>query len=311
MSTVPETAGQGRARRRLREVPLALAMLAPSLVLFGVFVFYPLVRTIWLGLHRTRRSGFDTRLEYVGLSQYVDVLTSADLRHTLWVTLQFVLLTVPAGLALGLGLALLADRYVRGIGVFRTLFSSTVATSVAVASLMWLVLLNPSIGVLTRLLPFDALRTPGLLGRESTALVAVSLTTVWQNLGFTFIVLTAGLQSIPTELKEAALIDGAGAWRRFTGVILPALSPTLLFASTVLTINAFQSFGQIDILTQGGPPQGPEGATRVIVYEIYDRAYGTARNLGIGSATAVFLFLLVVVVTFVQFKVAERRVFYR
>lgn len=309
MSTVPESVTPGR--RRLREAPLALVMLAPSLVLFGVFVFYPLGRTVWLGLHQTRRSGFDNRLEYVGFSQYVDVLTSEALRHSLGVTLRFVALTVPAGLVLGLALALLADRTVRGIGVFRTIFSSTVATSVAVASVMWLVLLNPSIGVLTRLLPIEALRTPGLLGRESTALVAVSLTTVWQNLGFTFIVLTAGLQSIPAELKEAAIIDGAGAWQRFTGVILPAISPTLLFASTVLTINAFQSFGQIDILTKGGPPQGPDGATRVIVYEIYDRAYGTSRNLGIASATAVLLFLLVVIVTFVQFKVAERRVFYR
>ncbi len=309
MSTVPE-AEEG-ARRRARDTGLALLMLAPSLVVFAVFVFYPLGRTVWVGLHETRRAGFFTRLEYVGLSQYWDVLTSAAFGHTLGVTAAFVALTVPLGLVLGLGLALLADRYVRGIGIFRTLFSSTVATSVAVASVMWLVLLNPSIGVLTRMLPFQALKTPGLFGRESTALLAVSLTTVWQNLGLSFIVLTAGLQSIPTELKEAATIDGAGPWQRFTGVILPALSPTLLFVTTVLLVNAFQSFGQIDLLTKGGPPQGEEGATRVIVYEIYDRAYGTARNLGVASATAVILFVLVVIVTFAQFKIAERRVFYR
>ncbi len=309
MSTVPELVGTGR--RRFRETPLALVMLGPSIVLFAVFVFYPLGRTVWLGLRETKRSAFNTSTEYVGFSQYWDVLTSDDFHHSMWVTLKFGLLTVPLGLVFGLALALLADRYVRGIGFFRTIFSSTVATSVAVASLMWLVLLNPSIGLLTTILPFDALKTPGLLGRESTALFAVSLTTVWQSLGFTFIVLTAGLQSIPNEQKEAALIDGAGPWQRFTGVILPGISPTLLFVSTVLTINAFQSFGQIDILTKGGPPQGFEGETRVIVYEVYDRAFGTARDLGRGSATAAILFVVVVVVTFVQFKLAERRVFYR
>lgn len=309
MSTVPELVGTGR--RRFRETPLALVMLGPSILLFAVFVFYPLGRTVWLGLRETKRSAFNSATEYVGFSQYVDVLTSDDFRHSIWVTFKFGLLTVPLGLALGLGLALLADQHIRGIGVFRTLFSSTIATSVAVASLMWLVLLHPSIGILARILPFGALDTPGLLGRESTALLAVSLTTMWQNLGFTFIVLTAGLQSIPTELKEAALIDGAGPWQRFTGVILPAISPTLLFASTVLTINAFQSFGQIDILTKGGPPQGFDGETRVIVYEVYDRAFGSARDLGVASATAVILFVLVVLVTFAQFKLAERRVFYR
>jgi len=280
-------------------------------VLFAVFVFYPLGRTVWLGLRETKRSGFSTATEYVGFSQYIDVLTSDEFRHSLWVTVKFGLLTVPLGLVLGLGLALLADRYVRGIGVFRTIFSSTVATSVAIASFMWFVLLNPSIGVLPQILDLDALKTPGLFGQESTALLAVSLTTVWQNLGFTFIVLTAGLQSIPTELKEATLVDGAGPWQRFTGVTLPAISPTLLFVTTVLSINAFQSFGQIDLLTKGGPPQGPEGSTRVIVYEVYDRAFGTSRNLGVASATAALLFVLVVLVTFAQFKIAERRVFYR
>ncbi|HEX9258989.1 MAG TPA: sugar ABC transporter permease, partial [Acidimicrobiales bacterium] len=243
--------------RRWRDTPLAALMLAPSVVLFGLFVFYPLVRTVWLGLHQ--EDFFGGNRTYVGWSQYWDVLTSDDFLHSMGVTFKFVLLTVPAGLVLGIGLAVLANKQLRHVGAYRTVFSSTVATSVAVASLMWLVLLNPSIGVLTQVLPFDVLKNPGLLESPSWALFAVSLTTIWQNLGFTFIIMSAGLQGIPEELNESALIDGAGGWRRFTNVTLPMLSPTILFSTTVLTIGAFQTYGQIDLLTGGGP----EDRTRV------------------------------------------------
>src|SRR5262249_53703265 len=198
------------SRSRLSEGLLALLMLAPSLLLFGIFVFYPLGRTFYLGLQQN--DFFGGNQVYVGFSQYVDVAKSDDFRHSLWVTVKFVLLIVPLGLVLGVGLAVLANKALRGIGVFRTVFSSTVATSVAVASLMWLVLFNPSIGVLTRILPFDVLKNPGVLNSPTWALVAVSITSIWASLGFTFIVVTAGLQSIPEELYESAELDGAGGW---------------------------------------------------------------------------------------------------
>jgi sn-glycerol 3-phosphate transport system permease protein len=292
------------SRSRLRESLLALVMLAPSLVLFGVFVFYPLVRTFYLGLHQN--DFFGGNQVYVGFSQYTDVLTSDAFRHSLWVTVVFALLTVPLGLVLGIGLAVLADKAVRGIGIFRTVFSSTVATSVAVASLMWLVLLNPSIGVLTRLLPFDVLKNPGLLNSPRWALVAVSLTSIWQNLGFTFIVVTAGLQSIPEELYESAMMDGAGGWRRLTDVTLPMLSPTILFSAVVLTIGAFQAYGQIDILTEGGPGD----STRVLVYSIYGKSSPIIGNQGVQAATAILLFVLLLVLSLVQFTALERRAHY-
>jgi sn-glycerol 3-phosphate transport system permease protein len=283
---------------------LALLMLAPSLVLFGVFVFYPLGRTIYLGLHQN--DFFGGNQVYVGFSQYTDVATSADFRHSLWTTVQFVLLIVPLGLVLGVGMAVLANKALRGIGIFRTIFSSTVATSIAVASLMWLVLFNPSIGILTRILPFDVLKNPGVLNSPTWALVAVSITSLWANLGFTFIVVTAGLQSIPDELYESAELDGAGGWRRFTDVTLPMLSPTLLFATVVLTIGAFQAYGQIDILTEGGPGD----STRVLVYSIYGKSSTIAGNPGVQAATAVLLFGLLLVLSLVQFTLLERRAHY-
>jgi sn-glycerol 3-phosphate transport system permease protein len=292
------------SRSRWRESFLALVMLLPSIVLFGTFVFYPLARTAWLGLHAT--DFFGGNQVWVGPSQYWDALTSSDFQSSLWVTIRFVLLTVPLGLVLGIGLAVLAHKPLRNIGLFRTTFSSTVATSVAVASLMWLVLLNPSIGLLPRILPFDVLKSPGVLADPTWALFAVSITTVWQNLGFTFIVMTAGLQSIPDELYESALVDGANAWGRFTNVTLPMLSPTILFSTVVLTIGAFQTYGQIDLLTGGGPAH----RTTVLVYYIYGKSSPINGNQGLQAASAILLFVIILVLSLVQFRALEKRVHY-
>ena len=150
-------------------------------------------------------------------------------------TFRLALITVPIGLALGIGLAVLADKQLRGIGFFRTVFSSTVATWVAVASLMWFVLLQPEVGVLPDLfhgiIPVAqgaraCCSDPALRCRRSR------VSSIWASLGFTFIVMTAALQSIPRELYESAFVDGAGGWMRFTNVTLPMLGPTLLFASS-------------------------------------------------------------------------------
>ncbi len=162
MQGVPalDTGGdEGFGRKRFREIPLALLLLAPSLIIFGLFVFYPLGQTVWLGFYRS--DPFGGSQEYVGFDQYRDVLGSSDFHHSLWVTFQFAFITVGLGLVLGLALAVLAHQRIRGIAVFRTIFSSTVATSVAVASLMWLVLFHPSIGVFNQFLDVDRPREAG------------------------------------------------------------------------------------------------------------------------------------------------------
>jgi ABC-type sugar transport system permease subunit len=191
------------SRSRGRERLLAAGFLLPSFVLFGLFVFYPLARTAWLGLHQ--QDAFGGNEVYVGFSQYTDVLKSSELHHSMWITVQFVLIVVPAGLVLGTALAVLAHKPLKALGAFRTIFSSTIATSIAVASLLWLVLLNPSIGVLAKALPIHVLRNPGLLNSPSWALVSVSASTVWQNLRVHLRRDHGGLQSIPEELQESAL----------------------------------------------------------------------------------------------------------
>ncbi len=288
---------------------MAAVMLIPSLLVLSIFVFYPLGRAIWLGHQKCDNAG--RVCSDAGWGQYSDVFLSSQFQHALGNTFIFALLTVPAGLLFGIGLAILADKQLRGIGIFRTIFSSTVATSVAVASLVWFVLLQPQIGVLPDIFGkwIPVLKSPGVLNDGGTAMPAVALSSIWAGLGFTFIIITAALQSVPKELYESAYVDGAGAWTRFTNVTLPMLSPTILFVTVVMTTRAFQAYGEIDLLTQGGPDNAGR-PTETLTYLIYGSRSTVPNDIGLKSAVAVLLFLILLLLAFVQFRSLEKRVHY-
>ncbi len=289
---------------------MAVLMLAPSAVILGAFVLYPLGRAVWLGSTRCNAQGNDCRSN--GWDQYVDVARSNEFRDALLVTIKFALITVPVGIVLGVGLAVLADKYLRGVGIFRAIFSSTIATSVAVASLMWLFLLEPSVGVLSNVGwigdLFPVVKAPGLVNDPGTALGSVAASSVWAGLGFTFILITAGLQGIPRDLHEAAVVDGAGGTRRFWSITLPLLGPTLLFVIIVLTTRAFQAYGEMDLLTNGGPQ--PQRSTTTLTYLTYGGTSLINNNLGLQAATAVLLFLVLLVLSVLQLAGIGRRVHY-
>jgi sn-glycerol 3-phosphate transport system permease protein len=286
-------------KNKWKERGLAYLLLAPALVIFGVFIFYPLVHNVYLGFYRSPPfPGLPSR--YVGFDQYRDVLTSREFLDSLKTTVLFAVMTVPTGIVLGLGLAVLAHQQLRGVGIYRTFFSSTVATSVAVAAVIFGTLFNPQVG----LLPWLGVDPqPPILQNPSWALIAVAGITVWQTLGLTFILMSSGLQSVPDDLLEAARVDGAGMWSRFWHVTLPLLSPTIFFAVVIGTIFAFQTFGQIDLLTQGGPLK----KTNVLTYFIY-----TELNSDPGKAAvlAVALFLMTLLLALAQIRLLERRVTY-
>lgn len=291
-----------RRGRKVREALLGYALIAPSLIVFVVFVFYPFGKNLWLGMYRTPPfPGMPKR--YAAFDQYGRVLTSLEFRNSLRTTFTFVLMTVPTGLILGLLMAMLAHQKLRGITAYRTIFSSTLATSIAVASVIFFTLLNPQVGLLTYWLGREG--QPSLLDDPQWALVAVAAVTIWQNLGLSFILMSAGLQAVPDDLLEAAEIDGAGAWSRLRNVVVPLLSPTIFFATIVGSILAFQAFGQIDLLTQGGPLK----KTNVLVYAMYDAVF-RQNNEGKAAVLSVALFVITLVLTLIQLKLLERKVTY-
>jgi sn-glycerol 3-phosphate transport system permease protein len=293
--------GAARARRRRREAGLAFLLIAPALVVFAVFVFFPFAKNFELALYRNPPfPGLPSK--FVGLQQIGDVLGSSDFRNSLWVTVVFALLTVPVGIILGLLLAQLANQRLRGISIYRTIFSSTVATSVAVASVIFGTLMNPQVG----LLPWLGINpTPAILDNPSWALLAVALATVWQNLGLSFILMSAGLQAVPDDVLEAAQVDGASASMRFWRVTVPLLSPTIFFTAVVGSIFAFQTFGQIDLLTRGGPQNKTNVLTYFIVTQLHDH-----QNPGTAAVLSIALFLITLVLTLLQLRFLERRVHY-
>jgi sn-glycerol 3-phosphate transport system permease protein len=291
-------------RKQLLELGEALLYLAPSLVLFAAFVFIPLLRSAWLSTFYTNPIGNPT--SFAGLDHYVELLRSGTFRQGLLATFLFVLFSVPPGILLSLLLAVLVNQRLRGINIFRTMMASTIAVSAAVGSLIWLLLLNPALGLLNYALGVIGIAGPQWMTDPRVAIIAVAITTIWLTLGFNIIVLLAGLQSIPEELYESARIDGAIAWRSFRHLTVPLLSPSLFFLGVVDTINVFQAFTQIHLLTHGGPVD----STRTLVYSLYLDAFQNFLT-GFASAQAMVLFVLILVLTVVQFRYVERFVHYQ
>ena len=203
-------------------------------------------------------------------------------------------------------MAILANEKLKGIGFFRTLFSSTMGISVAASAVIWLFLFHPSVGAFNNMLKAVNMPAVQWLLDPDWALLSISLTTIWMNLGFNFLVILGGLQNIDESLYESAQIDGASYFTRLRRITIPMLSPTLFFIITISLINAFQSFGQIDILTKGGPIQ----STNLVVYSIYKEAF-INYQFGTASAQAIVLFVVVLIVTILQFKYGERKVHYQ
>ncbi|HKA84332.1 MAG TPA: sugar ABC transporter permease [Acidimicrobiales bacterium] len=281
-----------RPRYSAREMAIAVALLAPSIAIFVAFFYRPFLNLLYWGTFESRANG--AFFEKVGLRQYREELTSTDFREGLWHSVQFVLYTVPAGLILGILLAVAAHRRLRGIRAFQAIFSSTLASSTAVTSVIFLYLLHPVVGVFR----VDWLTNP------DTAMFAVSLSSIWQNMGLSFIIVLAGLQNVPDEVMEAATLDGYGPVRRLLRITLPLISPVLMFLIVVLVIFGLQAFAQVDILTGGGPA----GVTETLVFKI--NRLVRPDTIGIGAVYAVGLFFITLAVTALQFVILERRVHY-
>lgn len=285
---------------RLKDSLTAWALLLPCLVALGLFTVYPGVSSFYLSFFDV--DAFSMRRAFIGLDNYRMLGVSPQYWQSLKVTLEFVFLTVmpSVGLSLFIALGLDSNPYFRGI--LRTIFLMPVAVSSAMAAMLWIFFYNPSSGYFNFILERFGIEGPNWLGDAKWSLIAVALTTIWKELGFNVIFFLAGLSSIPSDVREASMIDGANALQRFWFVVLPMLAPTVLFVTVVSVINSFQSFGQIHILTAGGPA----GATDTLVYHLYRDAFQNFQT-GSASAQAVVLFVIMTMATGVQFYLSRRR----
>jgi multiple sugar transport system permease protein/sn-glycerol 3-phosphate transport system permease protein len=290
-------------RREIKKFLEALLYLSPALIIFAAFVFIPLARSIKLSTFLTDPIGRPVR--FVGLLQYQRLFETPVFLNSLKRSIQFVLYTVPITLVVSMILALLGNLRLKRIDVFRMIFSVTIAVSAATASLIFLYLYHPALGMLNYLLSLVGLPAVPWLISDKTALLSVSLTTVWLQLGLNTVILLAGMQGIPEELYESAMIDGANAWHKFRSITIPMLSPTLFFLLIVDTLAAFQTFTQIHVMTSGGPLD----STNVLVFSIYREFYFNGKY-GTAAAQSIMLFIIILMLTIVQFGVVEKRVHY-
>lgn len=302
MTVLPGRRIGTKRRQRRNEALLGYALLLPAFAVFGMFTFYPFVWNLDLATHQTQL--FSTATKYVGYHQFTQVVTSSEFLQSLKSTAIFTVISVPAALFLGLALAVAANRRLRGSAFFQLAFSSTAVTSVAVAAVIFTTFLDPNFGILNWL---GFKTAPGISGSPSWALYAVAGISAWQFTGFSFIVMIAGLQSLPEEVLEAARIDGASSWRVFWRVIVPLMSPTIFFGGVIGTILALQSFGVVNYLI-GSDTATVYTHTNVLVNYLYNEIVDN--NFGVAACIAVALFLITLLVTLAQFRVLEKRVHY-
>lgn len=273
--------------------------LVPSMVIFAVFLFYPFFKTIYLSLYKTNKMG-EAKL-FVGMENYTDLLTSASFQNSLKVTLIFVAIVVVGGMLLGLVAAVLCNKAFPGIRAFSTAYALPMAIASSSAAMIFQIMLHPAVGIVNKLLGMDI----NWLNDQKTALFCVALLTAWLNSGINFLYFSAGLGNIDESIYERASVDGAGSVQQFFSLTLPGLSPIMFYTLVVNIIQAFQSFGQIKILTEGGPNE----STNVIVYSIYRDAFFNYR-FGSAAAQSVILFIIVMLITLVMFRIEKKGVKY-
>ncbi|MBA2446584.1 MAG: sugar ABC transporter permease [Chloroflexi bacterium] len=273
----------------------------PTLLFFCVFIAWPVAYSFYLGFFEW--SPLDPRPRPVGLANYQELLTSRSFLRTIANTFVFTVGTLGLTVVGSIALALALNQGLRGTAFFRGVYYSPVVTSLVATAVIWLWILDPQFGVVNQLLRSAGLPAPGWAADAFWAMPTVIVTFSWREIGYFTVIYLAGLQGIPNELKEAARIDGCGAWRVFRHITLPLLMPTTLLVLVLSVIRATQNaFGVIYVMTGGGPVE----ATNVIVLYLYQQAFQFFR-MGYASAVAYVLFAFIFIATLIQFRLLGRR----
>jgi multiple sugar transport system permease protein len=286
----------GRRRSGPSGARVPYLFLAPGLLLFVAFRVYPLLDGLRLSFTNARLGR--AQYAFVGLANYAKLLDDTRFQQSLVNTAFYAVASTLPILAIPLALAVALDRGVLLRTFLRSAFFFPFTLSVVTVGLTWLWLLDPIVGPLNYYLKALGVPARSWLADPATAMWAIILTSVWWVTGYYLVIYLAGLQDIPRELYEAAALDGAGGWRRFRAITLPLLRPVFLFVFVTHVIGSFQIFGQVFILTQGGPGD----ATRTVVQHLYETAFQNFFQFGSASAMAWVLFAVILVFSLLQFR---------
>ena len=279
---------------------LPVAMVLPQLLLTFFFFLWPAGQAVWSSF--TRQDPFGLRSSFVGLDNFADLFADPLYVDSIGRTVVFSVSVTVVAMGVALILALFADREIAGRNLYRTLLIWPYAVAPAIAAVLWILLLHPQIGAFSHLLKRLGVAWDYKLN-SAQAMGVVILAAAWKQVSYNFIFFLAGLQSIPRSVIEAARMDGARGWRRLRTITLPLLAPTTFFLLIVnLVYSAFDTFGAIQALTQGGPGK----ATETLMVKLY-RDGVVNLDLGSSSAQSVVLMLGVVVLTAVQFRFLGQR----
>ena len=303
------TGGARPVRRRggydaaRRQALAGYLFVAPALVIFFVFTLLPVAAALYLSF--TNYDVF-TKMDWIGILNYQDVFEDPLFWEALKNTTSYTAWSIPISMVIGLGLALLLNQKLRGLGFYRTVYYVPVVTSMVAVAMIWIQLFDPLYGVISNALEGIGLPSINWLGDPNLAMPSIIAVSVWKVIGWNMLIYLAGLQGIPDYLKEAAAIDGANPWQSFWRITLPLLQPTTFFIFVTSLIGAFQVFDQVYVMTSGGPA----GATTTLVHQIYNAAF-KALDMGYAAAMSFVLFGIILVVSLFSIRAVRGEVAYQ
>ncbi|MFC8304659.1 carbohydrate ABC transporter permease [Specibacter sp. NPDC057265] len=306
-TAVKTQTAQDTAQRKKR-IPwkswlLFLLFAGPNVALLLVFTYKPLLQSLQYSLLQWNIGSATAR--FIGFDNYINWFTDPTTANVVRVTVIFTLATVGGGMVLGLSLALLLNRKLRGTGIARTVVVAPYVLSGVAVGLLWLFVFDPNFGVLGAVLKSVGLASPDWYNDPAWALPMIIIVYLWKHVGYVALIYLAALQGVPRDLLEAATLDGAGPVATFRAVVLPLLGPTTFFLSVTTLLSSLQSFDIIQAMTRGGPLEG----TTTMMYQIYQEGFATGRA-GYSSAIATVLFVVLLVITGVQMLLVQKKVHY-
>lgn len=271
----------------------------PALIITLIFSIYPLIKTIIYSFSFTNEKG--KIVDFAGIENFYELFTDTTFYVSLLATFKFSIITVFFSILISLFLAILCNEHIKGIGIFRVIFSSSMGVSISAAASIVLFMFHPSLGVVNEIIKLFGGVPINWLTSSKYAIITVSISTIWMNIGFGFLVLTAGLQNISVDIDESCAIDGVSYFDKLLKVTLPLLSPSIFYLTITTTLKSFQSFGQVDILTGGGP----NNSTNFLVYNLYKTAFSNYR-FDYASVQGVILLIIITAIMLIKFRLQKR-----